>query len=294
VITSDLDGPLLKSVSRSFYITVRILPAKLRAPIGLTYLLARASDTIADSADLPAAEREAHLAAFLAMIHTGSHKGLAEIQQRVRSPHPGENELIAKLERCLAWLEALPEFDRTEIRDVMAKIIRGQTLDVQRPALATSAELEEYTYLVAGCVGEFWTRVCVHHLPHYSNLPPEKLNALAIDFGKALQLVNILRDLPTDLRSGRQYLPTEAPDYSHWHARATALLASGREYICSLRPARIRAGCFIPWDLAVKTLALLTAQPPLETAQRVKVSRGEVRATLCRAVFAAFSNAPLR
>lgn len=292
--TSDLAGPLLQSVSRSFYITVRILPQKLRAPIGLAYLLARASDTIADSADLPAAEREAHLAAFLAMIRTGSRTGLAEIRERVHSPHPGENELIAQLDRCLAWLETLAEFDRAEIRDVLAKVVHGQTLDVQRPKLTTAAELEEYTYLVAGCVGEFWTRVCVHHLPRYSALPPEKLGALAIDFGKALQFVNILRDLPADLRTGRSYLPAEAPDFSHWHARATALLDSGRAYIRSLHPARIRAGCFIPWDLARKTLALIATSHPLQTSHRVKVSRSEVRATMGRAVLAAFSNTPLQ
>ncbi len=292
--TSDLDGPLLRSVSRSFYLSVRLLPKGVRAPVALAYLLARASDTIADSADLPAPERERHLAAFLAMIRSGTRDGLAEIRDRVRSPHAGENELIAQLERCLAWLEALPDFDRAEIRDVLGKIIRGQTLDVQRPALNTAEELEEYCYLVAGCVGEFWTRICLHHLPRYSRLAPERLLSLASDFGKALQLVNILRDLPADLRSGRRYLPVEAPDFTRWHARAVALLASGREYIRSLRPARVRAGCYLPWELARRTLALLAATNPLETPLRVKVPRAEVRTILCRAVLAAFSDAPLR
>ena len=290
--TSDLGGSLLRSVSRSYFLTVRLLPGKQRAPVGLAYLLARASDTIADSADLPAPEREKHLAAFLAMIRTGGRDGLAEIRDRVRSPHEGENTLIAQLDRCLAWLEALPEFDRAEIRDVLAKIIRGQTLDVQRPTLHTSEELEEYCYLVAGCVGEFWTRVCTHHIPFYSSIPPDRLNVLAADFGKALQLVNILRDLPTDLRSGRSYLPAETPDFAHWHTRAVALLDSGREYIRSLRPARVRAGCFIPWDLARKTLALIATHDPRTTPHRVKVSRAEVRASLGRALLAAFSDFP--
>ncbi|MEQ1860431.1 MAG: phytoene/squalene synthase family protein [Chthoniobacteraceae bacterium] len=286
--TTDLDGPLLRSVSRSFYLSIRLLPQKLRAPVGLAYLLARASDTIADSADLPAIEREKYLAAFLAMVRTGGREGLAEIREHVRSPHAGENELIAQLDRCLAWLESLPEFDRAEIRDVLGKIIRGQTLDVQRPALNNDAELEEYCYLVAGCVGEFWTRVCVHHLPGYSSLPPDRLNALAGDFGKALQLVNILRDLPEDVRAGRRYLRPD--DFARWHERAVVLLESGREYIRSVRPARVRAGCFLPWDLARKTLALLTAPP----SHRIKVPRSAVRATLCRTLLAALSNAPLR
>ena len=45
---------VLKGVSRSFYLTIRILPRDLREPVGLAYLLARAADTIADQrAGLP-------------------------------------------------------------------------------------------------------------------------------------------------------------------------------------------------------------------------------------------------
>ena len=39
---------VLKGVSRSFVITIRALPRGLRRPVGLAYLLARASDTIAE------------------------------------------------------------------------------------------------------------------------------------------------------------------------------------------------------------------------------------------------------
>src|SRR5262249_12930852 len=42
-------GPVLKSVSRSFYLTLRMLPAGMREAVGLAYLLARAADTIADT-----------------------------------------------------------------------------------------------------------------------------------------------------------------------------------------------------------------------------------------------------
>ena len=39
---------VLKGVSRSFYLTLRILPKPLREPVGLAYLLARTADTITD------------------------------------------------------------------------------------------------------------------------------------------------------------------------------------------------------------------------------------------------------
>jgi farnesyl-diphosphate farnesyltransferase len=294
---ADLAGPLLRSVSRSFYLTIRVLPAALREPIGLAYLLARASDTIADTAAAPAAERRTHLAAFAAMVASGTRADLPEIAA-LRPPHPGERELLAQLPRCLDWLASLGEFDRAQIRTVLAKIIQGQDLDLARfgdapeaIALGSAEELEEYTYLVAGCVGEFWTDVCFHHLPRYSDESPARLRDLGRDYGKALQLVNILRDFPEDLRAGRSYLPERGTDFLRWHMRASALLEAGRRYIIALRPARLRAGCYLPWELARRTLALLGPEPP---AEKRKVSRSAVRAALLRAGWVALSNRPLR
>jgi len=48
---------LLKEVSRSFYLTLRVLPVSIRPQIGLAYLLARTTDTIADTQLLPVAQR---------------------------------------------------------------------------------------------------------------------------------------------------------------------------------------------------------------------------------------------
>lgn len=318
----DLGGPILKAVSRSFYLSVRVLPRELRAPVGLAYLLARASDTIADSSAAPAEVRLRHLAAYGAMIQSGSTEGLEQLQHDIQPEHPGEGELIAQLGNCLSWYRSMEETNQAEIRSVMAKIIHGQTLDLQRfpedssstgiLALQSAAELEEYTYLVAGCVGEFWTRISVHHRPDYSPLPLPELTKLGIDYGKALQLVNILRDLPADLRQGRCYLPAgeltstgiepnqlltspslARPVFSGWLARAGVLLDSGRQYIRAIRPARVRIACYLPWYLGQKTLEMLQQQSPLETPTRLKVSRKVVRAALLRAPLVAWSNLPL-
>jgi len=48
---------LLKATSRSFYLTLRVLPAAVRPQIGLAYLLARTTDTIADTELVPLAQR---------------------------------------------------------------------------------------------------------------------------------------------------------------------------------------------------------------------------------------------
>jgi len=317
--TADLGGPLLASVSRSFYLTIRILPRNLRAPIGLAYLLARASDTIADTADAPAAVRLKYLADFDTMIRTGMSAGIAGLQRDIRPTAPGEVRLIAVLDRCLAWLETLPESDRREIAAVMEKIIRGQTLDLQRfeksegiTALQTAAELDEYTYLVAGCVGEFWTRICLQHLPRYATIDAAELARLGANYGKGLQLVNILRDAPADLRDGRCYLPADElraagidpasllrkpaaarPVFDRWKQRAHEHLRDGFRYLHALRPARLRVGCFLPWFLGQETLRLIGERPPLESTEKIKVPRSTVRRALLLALPVAFSNRAL-
>src|SRR5882757_2811388 len=104
IYTKDLGGPLLASVSRSFYLSIRLLPRKLRAPIGLAYLLARASDTIADSTEAPVATRLQHLTAFARMIRSGRPDGLDELQREIHTAHPGETMLLCNLDRCVEWL----------------------------------------------------------------------------------------------------------------------------------------------------------------------------------------------
>jgi farnesyl-diphosphate farnesyltransferase len=63
---SDLTAALLRRVSRSFYLSLAVLPRAVRPTIGLAYLFARASDTIADTRLIDRASRIAHLEALRA------------------------------------------------------------------------------------------------------------------------------------------------------------------------------------------------------------------------------------
>src|SRR6185369_9464339 len=76
-------------------------------------------------------------------------------------------------------------------------------------ALKNKDELDRYIFLVAGCVGEFWTKMTVAHTPALKHWNVEEMSACGIRFGKALQLTNVLRDCPKDLRIGRCYLPLD-------------------------------------------------------------------------------------
>jgi len=313
---SDLGGELLKSVSRSFYLTLRALPKKLREPISLAYLLARASDTIADSASVSAQIKAQHLRAFAQMIESGADDAqLAILRAEITSTNRAEQNLIAQIDRCLAWLLKQRDDDRADIIELLKTITHGQALDVlrfQNPreivALKNADELEEYTFLVAGCVGDFWTRLCFRHVKNFSRENESVMRERGIHFGKGLQLVNILRDLPADLREGRCYLPSDeltaagcAPEkpcaqvFNRWLSRANELLEDGFRYIESTQNFRLRFACILPWHIGIKTLALLREKSPLETATRIKVPRAEIRRALfVQAPLAAFSNAFLR
>lgn len=312
------DLELLAPVSRSFYLTIRALPHKLRGPVGVGYLLARATDTIADSADAPVDVRLRQLNALRAMIETGSDKSRIDLlKNEITPPDASERALISQIGEVLERLESMPVLDRADIVDVLQKITRGQELDLMRfgtengiVALQSSADLDEYTYLVAGCVGEFWTRLCFRHLTGFTKLSEIDMTALGVKFGKGLQLVNILRDLPADLKAGRCYLPLVEfgldvdsvignPQlgravFESWLAQAVNHLDTAYRYIHAISNLRLRYACILPWHIGMRTLILLREKPPLERHERVKVSRREVRTTLVKASVWALSNFFLR
>jgi len=177
-------------------------------------------------------------------------------------------------------------------------------------ALETAAELDDYTYRVAGCVGEFWTKICRAHLFPNLWLDEKQFLADGIRFGKGLQLVNILRDLPADLKNGRCYLPTQKLDaagllpetllspanemkflplFRQHLDQAEAHLAAGWHYTNTLPfgQFRVRLACAWPILIGLRTIEKLRAANVIELSQRVKVSRGEVRGILIRSLAAA-------
>lgn len=182
-VSNDLLTSLLRDVSRSFYLTLRVLPAAIRSQIGLAYLLARTTDTIADTELVPVNERLAALAALRERIlgKTSTPLDFRRFAEPAApaAPHhastasPAERVLLLRVEEALAVLAARDTADRQRINDVLDTITGGQELDLRRfagageraiIALPTAADLEDYTYRVAGCVGEFWTKMCRAHL----------------------------------------------------------------------------------------------------------------------------------
>jgi len=309
---------LLKETSRSFYLTLRVLPKQIRPQIGLAYLLARTTDTIADTAVLPVGQRLQALEKLRDNISGNAAPPLEFGELATAQDWPAERALLERCSESLATLERTEAADRQRIRDVLATIISGQELDLRRfaeasaekiVALADDGELDDYTYRVAGCVGEFWTKMCRAHLFPDAMLDEQSFQMKGVRFGKGLQLVNILRDLPVDLRNGRCYLPAKElgganlpprdllepgnlprfkPLYERYLTLAEGHLAAGWEYTCAIPRGckRVRLACAWPIMIGAATLKKLQAGNVLDPDERIKVSRAEVRGILLRSVLA--------
>lgn len=313
---NPLGQQILKDVSRSFYLSMRVLPKAMREPISLGYLLARASDTLADTVELEAALRSEMLAGFAGIMDGSDEYDRSEWLKRLKAEvipkqkHAGEKTLLENMEGVFSWLDSLPTTSASKkadhyqapesqsmgsrqhaaIQTVMSHILRGQRLDIERFELqqgfrfTLDAQLEEYCYLVAGCVGEFWTEIGTISLGDFSRVDSARLKRWGANYGKGLQLINILRDLPSDLKEGRCYLPAVDPgdqealmsESARWRARARTYLEEGRSYAESLVQRRTRAATALPGLIGERTLDLMDAADWTGLEQRVKIPRSEV------------------
>ncbi len=326
--TGDLLTSILKGVSRSFYLSVAVLPRSLRAPIGLAYLFARAADTIADTRIVSRAERLDHLETLRGFFRGAGGDGAARIREGL-APHqtiPAEAELVARLDECLTIYRGLPPEAQDRIARVVLTLTDGMRMDLatfpgegegKLAALETKADLDLYIYHVAGCVGEFWTAMCIAHRPRFARWDPEAMSRRGVRFGKALQMTNVLRDLPRDLRIGRCYLPRE--DLGRLGLTPEDLLDPGslpkvRPLLADLlrltlehyeegwaytlavpRPeVQIRLACAWPLLIGIQTLARIARSPNLLDPDRpVKISRSAVYRLLGRTGLTVLSNRAL-
>ena len=122
---------------------------------------------------------------------------------------------------------------------------------------------------------------------------------LGREYGKGLQLINILRDAGSDLANGRCYFPEEelkacgvapnemisrrsdvAPILEKWRRKAEQGIAAGMDYCCAIRSARVRFATALPALIGARTLALLREAGVDALQQKIKVPRSEVRAIM--------------
>ncbi len=323
--SSDPLRDVLKGVSRSFYLTLAILPSSMRRPLGVGYLLARAADTIADTRILQAADREAALDLFRSELDFPAPSRLSEISTALTGPgeKAAERTLLAHLPACLAAFRELAHDDQVRLRRLLHTLIDGMRRDLEtfgpgRPgrvlALESREELDRYTYAAAGCVGEYWTEMAMAHRRALRRWDPVAMRRRGLRFGQALQMTNVLRDLAQDLRHGRCYLPRR--DLLALGLRPEELLdqaalervrpllrtliqhtlgdyAEAFSYLVAI-PAtelRLRLACAWPLFIGLATIDLVQRAPNLlDPRVTIKIPRSEVKRILSRSTTLVWSN----
>jgi len=306
-------GPHLRETSRSFYLSVRILPPVLRRPVGTAYLLARIADTLADSPG-PKQVRRAAVLSFREAIR-GGNQGFRPPAVLGPVP-PGERRLLEATPSVLSLLASFPLKVRRCIQQVVLTLTEGMLFDFEKfgegtsvVALETEEELDRYTYLIAGCVGAFWTDLAI-----LAGQAPacrrRDLAELGVQYGKGLQLINILRDMRGDLLKGRVYLPEEklravglrpsdladpgvfpqlATLYKQYLHRAYRLLDSGRRYVLSLprRSYRLRLATIWPLWIGLATLRELGLKRNVLEKPPIRIPRSRTYKLLALSLVAA-------
>jgi len=310
VLVNEKIDTLLETTSRSFYPTLKYLPKKTRGQIGLLYLLARVADTIADTKHGDTAVLLDHLERYNNVVqgHETNLPDFSELASMQTNEH--EATLLRNVPDVIAGLETYDEADQERMLACLDIIVGGQVLDLQRfgpaneggsiSALQNEEELDDYTFRVAGCVGVFWTNMSLAHL---MELPPDKEQLFmerGIRFGKALQMINILRDIPEDLRFGRCYIPQDAleehglqpedllddsnleafrPLYDRYLDLTNDHLEAATAYINMIPETqfRLKASCMLPVLVGQRTVSLLREGNILNSEERIKVTRDEMK-----------------
>jgi farnesyl-diphosphate farnesyltransferase len=316
---------VLPRVSRTFALNIRLLRGPMAEAVRVAYLLCRAADALEDSwPGAPAAIEERFDRMRAAIDGDGAAAdSLARDAAGLRSDAE-DLELLTHLPSVWRVFRALPDGDRAPVATCVTTLAAGMRRYAARaagraptaPYLDTEAELHDYCYVVAGCVGEMLTRLHARRDPREPALEARRLG-LARDFGEALQLTNILLDWPTDVRRGRCHVPaawlTEhglapsdltdgtRPGVRALAARletlARAALDRVPDYLALVRARHVRYRLFCLWPAlwALGSLRNARRDPEFPWGERrPRLPRAELWNAAARSLLEAHSDASLR
>lgn len=279
--TSSLED-LLEKTSRTFALSIPVLPEPTRRQVMIAYLLFRIADTFEDAAHWPPEKRIEALDEFGRLLEDPSAAEARRLGGKWTAAgparHGGYCELIRDVPLVIEAFFALDPPAIEPIRAHVTRSARGMAGFVARSkegglAIENLRDLRDYCYAVAGIVGEMLTEL---FLLDRKALQPAAttLRDRAGFFGEALQLVNIVKDASVDASEGRRFLPPSVPR-SEIFALARRDLATAGEYILALQKAEAPRGivefCALPAELAWATLEKVEAKGPGSKISRLEV-----------------------
>ena len=318
----DFQAFVLPGVSRTFALTIPVLPGRLADVVTNAYLLCRIADTIEDDPGLGSREKEAFHQRFLSVIKGTEDAGefaaalTPSLSSRIL---PDERDLVRNTAEVIRVTYGFTDKEREALTRCLSIMCSGMSKfqrDNSLRGLRDLKELGAYCYVVAGVVGEMLTDLFCIHCPELVKKRGE-LRRLAVSFGQGLQMTNILKDIWDDRRGGMCWLPQSMfadrrfrlerlDEYHRTHTFRAGMhaligvthrhLQNAIEFACHIpvRETAIRRFCLWPIGLAVMTLQKLYRNPYFTSGDQVKVSRRVVRATIWATDIVLSSNRCLR
>ncbi len=240
---------ILKETSRTFYIPISRLPSGLLEAVASGYLLMRAIDEVEDHDQLDLATKARLLRQMSLNLQGGTERSVVE---NFAAGLDGYRDVLPEVTlRVGEWALLAPPDIAPRLWDATASMADRMAIWAEcNWDIHTEADLDRYTFSVAGSVGlmlsDLWA--------WYDNTQTNRMQA--IGFGRGLQAVNIARNHAEDLKRGVDFYPD---GWAHKDMRAYAkrnlLLAD--EYTKTLPNGPARDFCQIPLTLAHATIDVL-------------------------------------
>lgn len=273
---------ILGSVSRTFALTIPLLPPNIENIVGNTYLLCRIVDTIEDAADLNVQTKQLLSALFLDAVLEKSPVNNFVTPCLEALKHYGNQDELDLISHTPTVLRILHTFNRQD-QDAVSRCVSIMSEGMSffhgkqnQAGLQDLAEFEQYCYVVAGVVGELLTTVFGNHSPAFKERMAGHED-LAIAFGQALQMTNILKDSPEDKARGVSWKPVDTSQ-ADLLKLAYQKLQDSLNYILLIprQESGIRRFCFLAFGLAVMTLSKIANRTEFSNKDEVKLTRKSV------------------
>ena len=273
---------ILGSVSRTFALTIPLLPPMIEKVVGNTYLLCRIVDTIEDAADLSPETKQKLSQLFLdSVLEKVAVESFVEPCLKALDHYGNldELDLIAHTPTVLRILHTCSKDDQAAVSRCVSIMSEGMSYfhgKQTQTGLKDLREFEKYCYVVAGVVGELLTTIFSNHSAAFAK-SIKGHDELAIAFGQALQMTNILKDSPEDHARGVSWKPADISQKALLKISYQKLQDS-LSYILLIPKAELgmRRFCFLAFGLAVMTLSQIAKRNKFSNKDEVKLSRKTV------------------
>ncbi|OUW03428.1 MAG: hypothetical protein CBD11_03415 [Phycisphaera sp. TMED151] len=265
---------LLQQTSRSFAVSIPMLPNPIREEVALAYLLFRVADTVEDEGSFDSNQRSQMLTEWIDSVRTCSTERIDHWSDFSSIEHSGYVALMDARGSLIERLKSVPLPHRELIHQYLAKTVAGMDqFLVKNDAWHDVSEIREYCYYVAGVVGEMLTAMFTSY--DQGLLPAEaELMRLAPSVGESLQLVNMIRDYQSDNERNRLYF-SDSISFDDLLGMATESMESTKEFLDILFRYEAQPGivAFNAFNFSLAERALQNAK----SLGHYKLDRSDVR-----------------